>query len=164
MLHHLLLVAVVWPWFERFQCTTTKILDTISLSERACADVVLGLLLFLVVSSIRQQPTFCIRITFHHGNILVLFIIKKYQQLTSFSGGSDPASPKILLLQQYCMSTSTTGGWWWCWYRYRYRYKYEYYTCCTLVTKEKAKGKSKRTTPGIPTWSPTVVLTWPDHA
>ncbi len=49
-------------------------MDTISLSERACADVVLGLLLFLVVSSIRQQPTFCIRITFHHGNILVLFI------------------------------------------------------------------------------------------
>ena len=24
--------------------------------------------------------------------------------------------------------------------------------------------KSKRTTPGIPTWSPTVVLTWPDSA
>ena len=24
--------------------------------------------------------------------------------------------------------------------------------------------KSKRTTPGIPTWSPTVVLTWPDNA
>jgi hypothetical protein len=23
---------------------------------------------------------------------------------------------------------------------------------------------TKRTTPGIPTWSPTVVLTWPDHA
>ena len=24
--------------------------------------------------------------------------------------------------------------------------------------------KNKRTTPGIPTWSPTVVLTWPDSA
>ena len=24
--------------------------------------------------------------------------------------------------------------------------------------------RSKRTTPGIPTWSPTVVLTWPDSA
>ena len=26
------------------------------------------------------------------------------------------------------------------------------------------KGNAKRTTPGIPTWSPTVVLTWPDIA
>ena len=25
-------------------------------------------------------------------------------------------------------------------------------------------NKSKRTTPGIPTWSPTVVLTWPATA
>ena len=25
-------------------------------------------------------------------------------------------------------------------------------------------GRSKRTTPGIPTWSPTVVLTRPEHA
>ena len=25
-------------------------------------------------------------------------------------------------------------------------------------------NKSKRTTPGIPTWSPTVVLTWPAAA
>jgi hypothetical protein len=31
------------------------------------------------------------------------------------------------------------------------------------VTWKKAKGK-KRTTPGIPTWSPTVVLTRPEHA
>ena len=29
------------------------------------------------------------------------------------------------------------------------------------VAKEKRR---KRTTPGIPTWSPTVVLTWPDDA
>ena len=28
----------------------------------------------------------------------------------------------------------------------------------------KESGKRKRTTPGIPTWSPTVVLTWPDDA
>jgi hypothetical protein len=36
-----------------------------------------------------------------------------------------------------------------------------------LKAKEKAKRKSKinkRTTPGIPTWSPTVVLTMPDDA
>eukprot|EP00984_Skeletonema_dohrnii_P027652 scaffold17284_cov177-Skeletonema_dohrnii-CCMP3373.AAC.2 len=28
----------------------------------------------------------------------------------------------------------------------------------------KVAKMSKRTTPGIPTWSPTVVLTWPDSA
>ena len=32
------------------------------------------------------------------------------------------------------------------------------------MQKAKTKRKSKRTTPGIPTWSPTVVLTWPDSA
>ena len=30
--------------------------------------------------------------------------------------------------------------------------------------KENVSEKVKRTTPGIPTWSPTVVLAWPDDA
>ena len=29
---------------------------------------------------------------------------------------------------------------------------------------KKEKGIKGRTTPSIPTWSPTVVLTWPEHA
>ena len=32
---------------------------------------------------------------------------------------------------------------------------------CLCLSFEKDR---KRTTPRIPTWSPTVVLTWPDHA
>jgi hypothetical protein len=35
--------------------------------------------------------------------------------------------------------------------------------CGWWCAKEEEK-KSKRTTPGIPTWSPTVVLTGPDNA
>ena len=32
------------------------------------------------------------------------------------------------------------------------------------VAEGPEEQKKKRTTPGIPTWSPTVVLTWPDDA
>ena len=32
------------------------------------------------------------------------------------------------------------------------------------ICSESRTKLSKRTTPGIPTWSPTVVLTWPDIA
>ena len=34
---------------------------------------------------------------------------------------------------------------------------------CQKKNRRRA-GSSKRTTPGIPTWSPTVVLTGPEHA
>ena len=37
-------------------------------------------------------------------------------------------------------------------------------TWCVWVDAKRIKGRFKRTTPGIPTWSPTVVLTWPDNA
>jgi hypothetical protein len=33
-----------------------------------------------------------------------------------------------------------------------------------IVWLEKKAERAKRTTPGIPTWSPTVVLTGPEHA
>ena len=36
--------------------------------------------------------------------------------------------------------------------------------CQASKKVQKGAKMSKRTTPGIPTWSPTVVLTWPDSA
>jgi hypothetical protein len=46
-------------------------------------------------------------------------------------------------------------------------FTYVYEECVAVCKSEQQKNNranSKRTTPGIPTWSPTVVLTWPDSA
>ena len=44
----------------------------------------------------------------------------------------------------------------------------EFYSIVSMImmnkNKIRAKSKKLRTTPGIPTWSPTVVLTRPEHA